>query len=166
MSAQVHNHPVDDSDHHPRAFGLEPGPVRPARPRWLLPGLAAGIVAGGLVLAGVVSLSTVLYFGLFGGMLLMHAGHGGHGGQGNHAGADTHKDHGGGTTPDAEDLSHRSHRSQPDGSGSDQTREDHPSTTANSNETPHSSTGGTRQASPPWRFRRSQCSKRSQACLP
>jgi hypothetical protein len=64
--------------------------------RWLLPALALGIVAAGLVVAGVVPLSTVLYAGLFGGMLLMHLG--GHGGHGGHAG------HGSGTTPAARDL--------------------------------------------------------------
>ena len=53
----------------------------PARPGWLVPALVAGLVAIGLLLAGWVSLSTVLYVGGFGGMLLMHAGgHGGHGG--------------------------------------------------------------------------------------
>ena len=55
----------------------------PAHPRWLLPVLAAGIVALALVVTGVLSASTVLYAGLFGGMLLMHlGGHGGHGGHG------------------------------------------------------------------------------------
>lgn len=63
------------------------------RPRWLLPGLAAGIVVSLLVVAGVLSLSTVIYAGLLGGMLLMHlGGHGGHGG------------HGSGAAPDAGNL--------------------------------------------------------------
>jgi hypothetical protein len=66
-----------------------------ARPRWLVPGLAVGLVVAALLVAGVVSLSTVLYVGLFGGMILMHVG--GHGGHGGHAG------HGGRTTPDAPD---------------------------------------------------------------
>ena len=67
-----------------------PGPVAAggtattaSRPRWLLPGLVAGIVVGALVVAGVLSFSTVLYAGLLGGMLLMHlGGHGGHRGHG------------------------------------------------------------------------------------
>jgi hypothetical protein len=64
-----------------------------ARPRWLLPGMVSGLVAAALVVAGVVPLSTVLYVGMFGGMLLMHlGGHGGHGrapgGHDGHGGAD------------------------------------------------------------------------------
>lgn len=76
MMAHVHDH-----DDHEAA-----GPVgqKRSRPRWLLPALLVAAVAGGLVLAGVVSLSTVLSAGLFGGMILMHLG--GHGGHGGHAG--------------------------------------------------------------------------------
>jgi hypothetical protein len=59
------------------------------RPRWLMPGIAAGVGVAGLVLAGVVPFSTALYAAMFGGMLVMHLGghgmHGGHGG-GDHAG--------------------------------------------------------------------------------
>lgn len=71
-----------------------PAPTAPAameqsvstRPRWLVPALVAGIVIATLVAAGFLSLSTVLYAGLFGGMILMHVGgHGGHGGHGGRA---------------------------------------------------------------------------------
>ncbi len=54
--------------------------VTATRPWWLLPGIIGALVAGGLVLGGVVSLSMVLYVGLFGGMMLMHVGGHGHGG--------------------------------------------------------------------------------------
>lgn len=58
-----------------------------ARPRWLVPGLAIGVIVATLVVAGVLSLSTVLYAGLIGGMLVMHlGGHGGHGGHGGNSG--------------------------------------------------------------------------------
>ena len=54
-----------------------------ARPRWLLPGLVIGVIVATLVVAGVLSFSTVLYAGLIGGMFVMHlGGHGGHGGHG------------------------------------------------------------------------------------
>jgi len=78
MTAHVHDH--DDQE------AASPVGQKRARPRWLLPALIIAIVAGGLVLAGIVPLSTVLSAGLFGGMILMHVGgHGGHGGQGGHA---------------------------------------------------------------------------------
>jgi hypothetical protein len=76
-----------------------------ARPRWLLPGLLVVFIAAGLVIAGVLSLSTVIYGGLFGGMILMHVGgHGGHGG------------HGGDPTNGAGNLSSRSSGPQAPGS--------------------------------------------------
>lgn len=56
------------------------------RPHWLIVGVAAGLVAIGLVVSGAVSLSMMLFIGAFGGMLWMHAGgHGAHrlGGRGN-----------------------------------------------------------------------------------
>lgn len=57
-----------------------------ARPCWLVPAIIIATVAGGLVVAGVVPLSTVLSAGLFGGMILMHlGGHGSHGSHGGHA---------------------------------------------------------------------------------
>lgn len=75
MTAHVH----DDQE------AASPVGQKRARPRWLLPALIVAIVAGGLVLAGVVPLSTVLYGGLFGGMIMMHVGgHGGHGGHDGH----------------------------------------------------------------------------------
>jgi hypothetical protein len=68
-----------------------------ARPRWLLPALLTLTITVALVAAGFVSLSTVLYVGLFGGMILMHLGghgaHGGHGGRGGHGRADGHAGH-------------------------------------------------------------------------
>ncbi len=79
-----------------------PGPEAPpaatprsrGRSRWLLPAMAGVILVGGLVIAGIVPLSAVLYGGLFGAMILMHVGggHGGHGGHGDHG---DHGDHGG-----------------------------------------------------------------------
>lgn len=92
--------------HDPATHADSPGPGPAAtdgtatktstRPRWLLPGLAIGIVASGLVVAGVLSLSTVLYAGMFGGMLVMHLG--GHGGHSGHAG------HGSDAAPAVDDL--------------------------------------------------------------
>lgn len=77
-----------------------PGAARAARhprPRWLIPVTIAATVAIVLVLTGLVSVSAVLYAGLFGGMMLMHlGGHGGHGG--GHGGHETHRAPGG--TPD------------------------------------------------------------------
>ncbi len=107
---------------------------RSTRPRWLLPGLAVGIVAAALVAAGVLSLSIVLYAGLFGGMILMHAGgHGGHGGHGGRGGA---RDGGGDlTSSDAEDLRERSSGSQSRGSASDGGLDDRAATDGRRNET-------------------------------
>ncbi len=93
----VHAHdpsvdPADDAVDAPTGATSDGGTS--TRPRWLLPGLAVAIVVAGLVVAGVVSLSTALYAGLFGGMLLMHLGghgmHGGHGGGGGHGGHGGH----------------------------------------------------------------------------
>ena len=115
MTAHVHD-PIADGDRpRPGPAGAGDGALRSARPRWLVPGLAVGIIAAALVVAGVFSVSTVLYAGLFGGMLLMHAG--GHGGHGGHPGG--HESHGGGTADGAEDLSQPSSGSQPIGPGSD-----------------------------------------------
>ncbi len=53
------------------------------RQRWALVGVPVALTAALLVLTDVVSLSTVLYAGAFGGMMLMHlGGHGSHGGHG------------------------------------------------------------------------------------
>lgn len=105
-----------------------------ARPRWLMPGLLVVIAAAGLVVAGVLSLSTVLYAGLFGGMILMHVG--GHGGHGSHGGG--HAGHGGHVadpTNDAEDLSARSSGPQTTGADSKGELDDRASTDQNGNET-------------------------------
>ena len=55
---------TDTSDHsmHGAAQQATPGEVGPgqARSRWLLPGLAAGIVATALVITGVISLTTLV----------------------------------------------------------------------------------------------------------
>lgn len=92
-----------------------------SRSRWLLPGLLVALLVGGLVAAGVISLSTVIYAGLLGGMMLMHLGghgHGGHGGGGHGGrGASGHEGHSSATN-DADDLSRRSSDSQPSTSGS------------------------------------------------
>jgi hypothetical protein len=100
--------PVDEAvDTHPgdtRARGTSP------RPRWLMPGIAAGVVVTGLVLAGVVSFSTALYAGLFGGMLVMHlGGHGMHGGHG----AGDHGGHPGGGSSDGGTPSEPESMAQP-----------------------------------------------------
>ena len=62
---------TDTSDHsmHGAAQQATPREVGPgqARSRWLLPGLAAGIVATALVITGVISLTTLVYVGVFGG---------------------------------------------------------------------------------------------------
>lgn len=117
MTAQGHDHSMHEAAQRPAIQAARAGAVRQAgQPRWLWPAVAAGLVVTGLVIAGVLSLSTVLYIGLFGGMLLMHAGgHGGHGGSGGHSG---HEDHGGSTTSDTEALSHGSHGSQSERPGS------------------------------------------------
>jgi hypothetical protein len=102
------------------AIDTHPGDTRAGRtstrPRWLVPGIAVGVVVAGLVLAGVVSLSTALYAGLFGGMLVMHLGghgmHGGHGG-GGHGGPP-----GGGSSSDGRAPSKPQRMSQPDEPGS------------------------------------------------
>lgn len=110
MTAQAHDHSTQAA---PAATGS-------ARPRWLLPALVGGIVVGALVVFGVLSPSVVLYGGLIGGMLLMHAG--GHGG------------HGSRTKPDPEDLSQRSHGSHPERSGSDEAPQDRASINSNRSE--------------------------------
>lgn len=108
----------------------DPGPVLAARPRWLLPGLLITLVAGGLVLTGVMSLSAVLYAGLFGGMILMHTGGHGHGGHGS-AGHAAHGDE----TGHREDLSEGSSDAQPRGSGSGAGLEERATTDSTTSET-------------------------------
>ncbi len=108
MTAHV-QHPVAQDDRN----GQESEATAPAPPWWLLPGVLVATVAAALVVAGVVSLSTVLYAGLFGAMILMHAGgHGGHGGHGGQAGSGSQSGHGAGASRD-EDLSQPSPDSQP-----------------------------------------------------
>ncbi len=76
------------------------GTRRSGRPRWLGPLAVAAVIAAVLVLAGVVTLSTVFYAGLFGGMILMHVG--GHGHAGHGAGHEAHdvEDSDGTASPD------------------------------------------------------------------
>jgi hypothetical protein len=116
MTAQVHDDPMHEAGQRPAIPAAGAGAVRQtSQPRWLLPGLAIGLVAAGLLLAGVVSLSTVVYAGLFGSMLLMHTGgHGGHGMHGGSAGHDGHR----GSSNSANDLSQHSHGFQSELSGS------------------------------------------------
>lgn len=83
MTAHVHDSSARQTD---EADGAVPAARagRTTRPRWLLPAIVGGLVVAVLVAYGILSPSAVLYGGLFGGMLLMHAGgHGGHGGHGN-----------------------------------------------------------------------------------
>ncbi len=65
-----------------------PGSIHPAatKSRWLIPGIAVGIAATALVIAGVISVTTLVYTGVIGGMLLMHLGHGAHRAHGAHNG--------------------------------------------------------------------------------
>lgn len=125
MTAQAHDH----STH------AAPATTGSARPRWLVPALVV-VVVGSLVVFGVLSPSVVLYGGLIGGMVLMHAGgHGAHGGHGGPGGGATHQGHDGGTPSDAKDLSHRSHGSQPGQPGSDAAPQDRASSNPNGIET-------------------------------
>ncbi len=59
------------------------------RPRWMYPALAVAAIAAALLYLGIVTPSTLLSIGLFGGMIGMHLfGHGGHGGHQAHGGED------------------------------------------------------------------------------
>ena len=73
---------TDTSDHsrHGAVQQAAPGEggTRQARSPWLLPGIAVGIAATVLVIAGVISVTTLVYVGVIGGMLFMHLGHGAH----------------------------------------------------------------------------------------
>lgn len=62
--------------------------ARRRRPRWLLPGIVAAVLAIALVVGGILPATFVLYVFSMGAMLLMHAGgHGGHGsGHADHTG--------------------------------------------------------------------------------
>lgn len=116
MTAQVHEHAAHGGGTPPEPT-IKSWPITASRPRWLVPGLVIAVIVGGLVLAGVVSLSTVLYAGLFGGMMLMHMGGHGHGGHGGGGPGRGHSLHGDGADG-AEDLSRRSSGAQPGESGS------------------------------------------------
>lgn len=115
MTAHVHDPATHGGGMRPEATPADGASTTSSRPRWLVPGLLVAIVVGGLVVAGLLSLSTVLYAGLFGGMILMHAGGHGHGGHGQ-AGPG-HRLHGD-QADDTEDLSHRSSGAQPTEPGS------------------------------------------------
>lgn len=117
MTAHAHDPATHPGRPHAEPAATGSWPIPASRPRWLLPGLVVAVIVGGLVMAGVVSLSTVLYAGLFGGMMLMHMGGHGHGG---HGGGDTSRGHSmhGDRTGDAEDLSRRSSDAQPSEPGS------------------------------------------------
>lgn len=144
MTAHVH----DPATH----GGVLPGEVTPAedasmassRPRWLVPGVLVAIVIGGLVVAGVLSLSTVLYVGLFGGMILMHTGGHGHGGHGGGPASRNHSLHGDGAD-DPDDLSRRSSGAQPTEPGStsglDQRARSNPATSETEDHDQHRSHG-------------------------
>jgi hypothetical protein len=112
MTTHVHDASIDGDARRSDSAATDRTQSGAARPRWLLPGLAAAFVAAALVVTGVVSLSTMFYVAAFGGMLLMHLGGHGHGSHsgGGHAG---HGGHGSAATADDQDLSGRSGGSQP-----------------------------------------------------
>lgn len=126
MTAHVHD-PAAHGGRTPAHHSAGAASTASTRPRWLLPGLLIALVAGGLVFLGVLSLSAVLYAGIFGGMILMHAGGHGHGGHGS-AG---HASHAG----RAEDLSGGSSDTQPSGSGSAAGLDERPANDAKTSET-------------------------------
>ena len=106
MTAHV-RHPSAADESRPRGARATGGGARTStRPRWLLPALGAGTIAAALVVAGVLSFSSVLYLALFGGMFLMHAG-----GHGSRDGG--HDAHGAEEAGDAQDLRRPSSSSQP-----------------------------------------------------
>lgn len=127
MTTHSHDQGVGAVDARRRSSDPAPPPSSPSLPRWLLPGLAAVIVAVGLVVAGVISASTLLYVGLFGGMLFMHLG--GHGG---HAG---HRAPRGDAGAGAKDLTERSDGSQPGVPGSGHGLDQRASSEQNQSET-------------------------------
>ncbi len=81
-----HPHATGSSADGPPEAGAGSAVRRARRSRWLVPAVAAVALVLGLVLAGIVPLSTVIYAGLFGGMILMHIGGHGHGGHGHAVG--------------------------------------------------------------------------------
>lgn len=130
MTAQTHD-PAATTDSRrpsPRSPGVTS--VTANRPRWLLPGLLMVFIAATLVVAGVLSLSTAIYAGLFGGMVLMHVG--GHGGHGAHQGGHAAQRE---STPDPETLSADSSGPQAPRSDSERELVDRASTNRHGNET-------------------------------
>jgi hypothetical protein len=77
------------------------GAQQSALPSWLVPVLAAGAIGIGLVFAGVISATTLIYAGAIGGMLFMHLGHGGHSGHGSQAFVSAEPNDASDTTPNA-----------------------------------------------------------------
>lgn len=114
MTAHAHDPAAHTDSGRPSPAARRRSPAT-SRPRWLVPGLLVAALAAGLVLAGVLSLTTVIYAGLFGGMILMHVGgHGGHGGYGGGPGG--HAGLGDDPTSDDTNLSARSSGSKAPGS--------------------------------------------------
>ncbi len=131
MTAHAHDPAATTDSRRPLPAGPGVTSATAARPRWLLPGLLVVFIAAGLVVAGILSLSTVIYAGLFGGMILMHVGgHGGHGG--GHGG---HGGHGGDPTNETRNLSARSSGAQAHGSISVGELDDRASTERHGSET-------------------------------
>lgn len=89
MTAHVHDPVAHAGGPHPKPPTRGRWPITASRPRWLVPGLVVAAIVGGLVVGGALPLTTVVYAGLFGGMILMHAG--GHGGSHGGGGADRHQ---------------------------------------------------------------------------
>ncbi|MEO8463010.1 MAG: DUF6703 family protein [Chloroflexota bacterium] len=116
MTAHAHD-PVHLEANTERGSATVPTVAPAVRPRWLLPVALGAIVVVGLVAGGFLSLSTVLYAGLIGGMLLMHVGGHGQGsrGHGGHGHADGE---GGGSGSTSEDLSGGSSNAQQEKAGS------------------------------------------------
>jgi hypothetical protein len=108
------------------------------RPAWLVPALAIGSVAVALVVAGVLPISLLVYGGVFGGMILMHAG--GHGGHAGHGGGNAepgggHAGHGGGTGGDDTDVNQPSSGSEPGSPASGSRLDDRASINRNGSDT-------------------------------
>lgn len=127
MTAHAHDPSATTDSRRPSPASPGVTSATAARPRWLLPGLLVVFIAAGLVVVGVLSLSTVIYAGLFGGMILMHVGHGGHGGG--------HGGHGGDPTNGAGNLSSRSSGPQAPGSVFGGELDDRAATDRDGNET-------------------------------
>ena len=128
----AHAHPVPDVT--TRRSAAEPAPP----PRWLIPALIGVPLVGALLAFGLLSPMALVYFGLFGGCLLMHfvGGHGGHGVHGGGASHDRSAHAGSETGVGEEDLSSRSSGSQPLGApSSSELGERAPDDISNTNET-------------------------------